>query len=115
MITLSTHVLDTALGAPAEGLILTLERLAPTQHILGQFTTNADGRVTGGLLPAEEAIPGRYRLRFQAGDYLRRTQHTLPEYPFLDSIPIEFGITADGHYHVPLLLSPYGYSTYRGS
>ena len=115
MITLSTHVLDTARVTPAEGLSLQIERLTPTAEHLGLFTTNADGRVTGGLLTPERATPGTYRIRFEAGDYLRQHHGDLPEFPFLDSIPIEFGITADGHYHVPLLLSPYGYSTYRGS
>lgn len=115
MITLSTHVLDTARGMPAEGLSLQIERLTPMPDQLGLFTTNADGRVPGGLLSPEQAVPGTYRIRFEAGDYLRKCHGDLPEFPFLDSIPIEFGITADGHYHVPLLLSPYGYSTYRGS
>ncbi|MGA1206175.1 MAG: hydroxyisourate hydrolase [Litorivicinaceae bacterium] len=115
MITLSTHVLDTARGTPAADLRLTLERLAPQPQQLGVFTTNADGRVAGGLLPPEQAIPGQYRIRFEAGAYLRQHGEALPDFPFLDSIPIEFGITVDGHYHVPLLLSPYGYSTYRGS
>lgn len=115
MITLSTHVLDTARGTPAAELTLTLERLTPKPQTLGTFTTNADGRVAGGLLPPEHAIPGLYRIRFEAGAYLRAQGEDLPEFPFLDSIPIEFGMTADGHYHVPLLLSPYGYSTYRGS
>ena len=115
MATLSTHVLDTASGAPARGLKIKLKRLEPDAKDLGVFTTNEDGRVTEKLLSEEDALFGVYEIVFQAGEYLRSRGTELPNYPFLDEIPIRFGISEDSHYHVPLLLSPYGYSTYRGS
>lgn len=115
MTTLSTHVLNTANGTPAQGLKITLKRLEPIPKDLGVFMTNADGRVSETLLPEKEALLGFYEITFHAGDYLRDLGLTLPEYPFLDVVPIRFGISEDAHYHVPLLLSPYGFSTYRGS
>ena len=109
--TLSTHVLDTGKGCPAAGVFLRLLRDG-TELFAG--ATDQDGRC-----PELRALPvpvGRYRLEFWAGDYLRKSGVELPDPPFLDVIPIDFGISdAEGHYHVPLLLSPYGYSTYRGS
>jgi len=113
--TLSTHVLDTARGVPAAGLAIQLKRCRPDAAPIGEFVTGPDGRVDGGLLTNTEAIPGTYELTFHAGDYLRECGVILAEPPFLDVIPIRFGLGASGHYHVPLLLSPYGYSTYRGS
>lgn len=112
---LTTHVLDTAKGKPAAGLAIELYRLGEREERLVQAKTNADGRVDGALLEGTDFVPGVYELRFHAGDYLRGGVG--PPYPaFLDVIPIRFGIAAaDEHYHVPLLLSPYGYSTYRGS
>lgn len=115
MISLSTHVLDTSIGQPARELKITLRRLEPHAEELGQFTTNQDGRVDRPLLVEGQAIPGVYELTFFAGDYLKAQGCDLSEYPFLDIVPIRFGIASDGHYHVPLLLSPFGYSTYRGS
>tara|TARA_B100000524_G_scaffold345819_1_gene245037 strand:+ start:460 stop:807 length:348 start_codon:yes stop_codon:yes gene_type:complete len=115
MATLSTHVLDTASGAPARGLKIKLKRLEPHAKDLGVFTTNADGRITEKLMSEDDALFGVYEIVFQAGEYLRSRGAELPNYPFLDEIPIRFGISDDSHYHVPLLLSPYGYSTYRGS
>lgn len=113
---LTTHVLDTAAGRPAQGLVIELWRLAPVgATLLKTVTTNADGRVDGALLEGDALTAGTYELRFQAGAYLR-ANFALPEPAFLDDIPIRFGIAdATAHYHVPLLLSPYGYSTYRGS
>jgi 5-hydroxyisourate hydrolase len=112
---LTTHVLDTARGKPAAGLAIELYRLGEREERLVSATTNQDGRVDGPLLEGSDFLPGVYELRFHAGDYLRGGVG--PPYPaFLDVIPIRFGIAAaDEHYHVPLLLSPYGYSTYRGS
>lgn len=110
MNTLSTHVLDTAHGTPAMGIALSL--MAKDGAVLFSGTTNADGRCPG--LPQLEA--GAYCLRFAVADYFRAKGLDLPEPPFLDEVQIDFGIAeAGGHYHVPLLVSPYGYSTYRGS
>ncbi len=111
---LTTHVLDTAHGCPAAGL--TLQLFDSSNQLLVSATTNADGRVDRPLLEGEAMRSGRYRLEFHAGDYLRARGVKLDEVPFLDVIPLAFGIdNAEAHYHVPLLLSPYGYSTYRGS
>jgi 5-hydroxyisourate hydrolase len=112
---LTTHVLDTALGKPAAGLTVELYRLGPDAEHLATATTNNDGRLDAPILDGAAFDPGVYELRFHAGDYLRKS-HRLPQPAFLDVIPIRFGIDdAADHYHVPLLLSPYGYSTYRGS
>lgn len=115
---LTTHVLDTALGKPAEGMRIQLVRMNGEEaEIISTVFTNADGRVDGGpILKGEVLRTGQYELLFHAGDYLRAQGAPLTEPPFLDVIPIRFGISDTGaHYHVPLLLSPYGYSTYRGS
>ncbi len=109
---LTTHVLDTALGKPAAGL-----RIEVWQgQLLKTVVTNADGRADASLLEGTNFKTGQYELRFFAGDYLRSLGAKLPEPLFLDVIPIHFGIAdASQHFHVPLLLSPFGYSTYRGS
>ncbi len=115
---LTTHVLDAAHGTPAQGLKIELYRLdGERREKLKTVETNSDGRVVGGPLLIGEAFrAGQYELVFYAGDYLRAKGLTLPEPAFLDVIPIRFGIADEtGHYHVPLLLSPYSYSTYRGS
>ena len=114
---LTTHVLDTTNGRPAARLRIVLSRLdARGPTVLLEAQTNLDGRCDAPLLAGETLVPGRYELVFHAGAYLRRTHGDLPEPPFLDEIPIRFGIAdADAHYHVPLLISPYGYSTSRGS
>ena len=114
---LSTHVLDTVNGRPAPGVALTLERLLPEggRERITQTQTNADGRTDEPLLSGPLQT-GTYELRFQIGDYFRDLGSPLPEPAFLDIVPIRFGIAdADGHYHVPLLASPWSYSTYRGS
>lgn len=111
---LTTHVLDTAQGCPAEGLRIELLDAAGTQ--LAVAVTNADGRTDTPILPAADFAPGIYHLVFHAGDYLRATGQAGEDPLFLDQIPIRFGMSdASSHYHVPLLLSAYGYSTYRGS
>jgi 5-hydroxyisourate hydrolase len=113
---LTTHVLDTSRGCPAAGLKIELFRIqGETRTALKTLTTNADGRTNEQILPAEAFETGTYELVFHAGDYLDATG-TPPESPrFLDVIPIRFGMSEASHYHVPLLLSPFGYSTYRGS
>ncbi|MEP4037608.1 MULTISPECIES: hydroxyisourate hydrolase [unclassified Pseudophaeobacter] len=114
---LTTHVLDTARGCPAAGLPITLYRLEDdTRHKLAELTTNADGRTDSPILPQGAFTTGTYELVFEAGTYLRASGQAGEDPLFLDEVPIRFGISdAQAHYHVPLLLSPYGYSTYRGS
>jgi 5-hydroxyisourate hydrolase len=109
---LTTHVLDTARGRPAQGLRIELYRLHGEERTrVASMATNADGRTDAPILPKEEFRPGTYELVFHAGSYLQETATP----PFLDVIPIRFGMSEASHYHVPLLLSPYGYTTYRGS
>ena len=106
---LTTHVLDTAKGIPAEGLRIELYRIADgARDHLKTLTTNSDGRTDAQILPEAEFATGTYELVFHAGDYLGQRD-------FLDVIPLRFTMSETSHYHVPLLLSPYGYSTYRGS
>ncbi len=114
---LSTHVLDTARGMPAAGVAITLYRVSGNGHDrIGGFVTNADGRVAGALLTGAAFTAGVYELLFAAGDYLRSSGQAVGKGLFLDQIPIRFGVTdAAAHYHVPLLISPFAYSTYRGS
>ena len=113
---LTTHVLDTAQGCPAEGLTIDLYEVNGQERThLKTVVTNADGRTDAQILPSDEFETGTYELVFHAGDYLDRIG-TPPETPrFLDVIPLRFGMSAAQHYHVPLLLSPFSYSTYRGS
>ncbi|WP_212523826.1 hydroxyisourate hydrolase [Actibacterium sp. MT2.3-13A] len=113
---LTTHVLDTARGCPAQGLRIELYRIEGAQRThLRTLTTNTDGRTDAQILPEAEFAPGTYELVFHAGAYLDASG-AAPESPrFLDVIPIRFGMSEAAHYHVPLLLSPFGYSTYRGS
>jgi 5-hydroxyisourate hydrolase len=115
---LSTHVLDTAHGCPAAGMAVTLQRLLPDGSALTllRVMLNADGRADAKLLEGDAMATGRWRLLFEVAPYFRARGLVLPEPSFIDTVPVEFGIAdADGHYHVPLLVSPYGYSTYRGS
>jgi 5-hydroxyisourate hydrolase len=111
MSTLSTHVLDTTHGEPAAGMAVAL---SGPQGEIARGITNADGRCPD--LVRGELAPGRYAICFAVADYFRARGVTLPDPPFLDQVSIDFGLSADGgHYHVPLLVSPFGYSTYRGS
>ena len=113
---LTTHVLDTARGCPAEGLKIALYRVSGNSHRkIAEAVTNADGRTNGPILPEGDFSIGTYELVFFAGDYLRASGQAAAEPLFLDQVPIRFGMAEDDHYHVPLLLSPFGYSTYRGS
>ena len=112
---LTTHVLDTGRGCPAEGVAITLWRLDGGRVKVAETVTNADGRTDQPILPAAAFAPGQYELVFAAGAYLRGSGQALPEPLFLDEIPIRFGMAEEDHYHVPLLLSPFAYSTYRGS
>ena len=113
---LTTHVLDTARGVPAKGLKIELFHLdGETRTLLKTLVTNDDGRTDEQILPGDRFATGTYELVFHAGRYLDASG-TPPESPrFLDVIPIRFGMSEASHYHVPLLLSPFGYSTYRGS
>ncbi len=110
---LTTHILDTMHGRPAAGVRLRLSRDGKT---VTSAVTNLDGRVDSPLLTGDQLTPGRYRLAFEIGEYYRDLGVTLPEPAFLDVVVIDFGVAdTASHYHVPLLVSPYGYSTYRGS
>ena len=114
---LTTHVLDTAQGIPAQGMAVSLYRRQGEQRQLIVATyTNDDGRCDSPILPSESFVRGEYELEFAAGDYFRKAGICLPEPAFLDIVPIRFGIAdEESHYHVPLLVSPYSFSTYRGS
>lgn len=113
---LTTHVLDTARGCPAEGLKISLFRVVgDTRMLVRSLKTNSDGRTDSHILPAEEFETGTYELEFHAGDYFDQTDIPMESPRFLDIIPIRFGMSQADHYHVPLLLSPFSFSTYRGS
>ena len=113
---LTTHVLDTARGQPAAGIKIALYRVSGNSHRkIAEAETNADGRTDAPILPEAKFKTGTYELIFFAGDYLRATGQAGAEPLFLDQVPIRFGMAEDTHYHVPLLLSPHGLSTYRGS
>ena len=111
MARISTHVLDIAKGAPAAGIVVELRHAS---NLLHSFTTNSDGRTDAPMLTADRIPAGPYELVFHVDDYLRAERPAEP--PFFDKITIRFLVSEEtGHYHVPLLLAAYGYSTYRGS
>ena len=110
MRTISTHVLDTALGRPAAGVPVTLER-ATDNRVVGRGMTDADGRLRDLVSSKTPLDEGVYRLRFDVGAYFAATSRAA----FYPEVVILFRITNDEHYHVPLLLNPFGYSTYRGT
>ena len=113
---LTTHVLDTARGCPAAGLHIDLYRLeGEVRKLLKSLVTNSDGRTDVQMLPAEEFQLGTYEIVFHAGGYFDDIGIVAENPRFLDVIPLRFGMSEAMHYHVPLLLSPFGYSTYRGS
>ncbi len=113
---LTTHVLDTARGCPAQGISIDLYRIeGETRVKLKTVVTNDDGRTDAQILPAEEFALGEYELVFHCGAYFDGCGVTPEEPRFLNTIPIRFGMSEAAHYHVPLLVSPFGFSTYRGS
>ena len=115
---LSTHVLDTANGRPAAGMKVELFRLeaSGSRSLVKSVTTNTDGRTDAPLLVDAACVAGTYELVFDTASYFRAIGTNLTDPPFLDQIPLRFSIADPaGHYHVPLLVSPWSYSTYRGS
>ncbi|WP_027284789.1 hydroxyisourate hydrolase [Rubritepida flocculans] len=113
---LSTHVLDTSRGRPGAGMAFALYRVEGEARVkLAEGVTNEDGRAPKPLLEGEAFRPGRYMLVFRVAAYFRALGVALPDPPFLDEVTLCFGMAEDGHYHVPLLVSPFGYTTYRGS
>lgn len=113
---LTTHVLDAAHGRPGSDIDIELYRVDTGRELIARTTTNDDGRCDQPLLDGDAFVAGVYELVFNAGDYYRRLGVELPKPAFLDQVVLRFGIADEGeHYHVPLLISPYSYSTYRGS
>lgn len=113
---LTTHILDTAHGCPGAGIGIRLYRIDGARTLLAERTSNADGRCDAPLLQGDELVAGSYELEFAAGDYFAARGLSLPSPRFVDVVLLRFGIAdAGAHYHVPLLVSPYSYSTYRGS
>lgn len=114
---LTTHILDTHGGVPAAGVAITLRRIGPEgTQTLTEAVTNADGRTDAPLLAPDATRPGIYEIDFAIGPYFRERNVALAEPAFLDVVTVRFGISDIGrHYHLPLLASPYGYTTYRGS
>ncbi|HXF89995.1 MAG TPA: hydroxyisourate hydrolase [Xanthobacteraceae bacterium] len=113
---LTTHVLDTARGMPAAGMTVELFRVGEGRRLLKTVRTNKDGRCDAPLLEAADLVVGQYELVFAVAAYFRSASVALSAPPFLDDVPIRFAVAdTAAHYHVPLLVSPYGYTTYRGS
>ena len=112
---LTTHVLDTTRGLPAADVTVELYALAPHRRLVKRVRTNADGRTDAPMLEGESFQPGPWELVFHVGEHFARSGARLADPPFLDVIPLRFAIAEDTHYHVPLLVSPWSYSTYRGS
>lgn len=113
---LTTHVLDTAQGCPAAAVTVALYRLDGRRELLKEAVTNSDGRLDSPILDSDDFKAGKYELVFQAGDYFRESNLEVADPAFVDEVVLRFGIAdEDAHYHVPLLVSPWSYSTYRGS
>ena len=114
---LSTHVLDLSSGNPAGGLKIELHYYrASGPKLIVETITNHDGRTDSPLIKGKDFVNGNYELVFHVGPYFKKQIESLPQQQFLNTVPIRFGVNnSNGHYHVPLLVSPYGYSTYRGS
>lgn len=113
---LSTHVLDTSRGKPGAGMAFALYYVeGGAREKVGEGVTNEDGRASQPLLEGEAFRPGKYELVYKVAEYFRGLGVQLPDPPFLGEVTLAFGLAEDGHYHVPLLVSPFGYTTYRGS
>lgn len=112
---LTTHILDTTHGGPAAGVAIRLFSFGDQREQIAYAVTNADGRTERALLEAETMVTGTYELEFDIGDYFKSRNAAVDEPAFLDTVVIRFSVKGDEHYHVPLLCSPYAYSTYRGS
>ncbi|MBV1905464.1 MAG: hydroxyisourate hydrolase [Pseudomonadales bacterium] len=112
---LTTHILDTASGRPGADISIELFYLNSARQSAKKVRSNADGRTEHPLLEGDEFKTGVWELVFSVGDYYRQNKRLNPESAFLEDVVIRFSITADEHFHVPLLVSPFGYSTYRGS
>lgn len=112
---LTTHILDTVHGGPAAGVDVRLYASAAERKLVASAVTDEDGRAPHPLLDGAAFVGGAYELEFDVGDYFRRRGVALPEPAFLDTIVIRFAVNADEDYHVPLLVSPWSYATYRGS
>lgn len=117
MARVTTHVLDTAHGAPAAGVAIDVHAIdGDARRLVATATTNAEGRTAAPLLTGDTIDTGVYELTFHVADYFRRAGVVLTSPPFLGDVVVRIGIAdTHGHYHVPLLISPYGYSTYRGT
>jgi len=113
---LTTHILDTAYGKPANGVEVRLYRIDEARILIKTDTTNSDGRLNSPLLDDDTMASGKYEIEFEIGEYFRQLGAPMHEPAFIDDVVLRFGIAnADQHYHVPLLASPWSYSTYRGS
>jgi 5-hydroxyisourate hydrolase len=112
---LTTHILDTVLGGPAAGVEVRVYARTDGHRLVASATTNEDGRTPHPLLDGAVFVTGTYELEFDVGEYFRRCGVSLPEPAFLDTVVIRFAVNANEDYHVPLLVSPWSYSTYRGS
>lgn len=112
---LTTHVLDTAQGRPGAGIRIALYALDPERRLVKTAITNSDGRADEPLLDEEAFRPGTWELVFSIGEYFARANIPVADPPFLDEVTIRFTVSANEHYHVPLLVSPWSYATYRGS
>lgn len=113
---LTTHVLDTAHGRPGAGMVLRLYRVAGSRReLVKEMTTNPDGRSDAPLLDDDEFAPGTWELEFDVAPYFNGLSAPVADPPFLDTVVLRFSMAADQHYHVPLLVSPWSYATYRGS
>ncbi len=112
---LTTHILDTTHGGPAAGVAIRLFRIGDDRELLASATSNADGRSEKPLIAHDAQCTGSYELEFDVGEYFSRLDVSVDDPPFLDTVVIRFSIKADENYHVPLLVSPWSYSTYRGS